>query len=157
MEEALRQLVDKERIRTTMASYLLAVGRHDWSTVLSCFVPGASADYGFDGERTIEAQLELLKKGIARFDASTLMGSQCVVQLAGATAVSTTMALTAHQAPEDSGERTRLSAVCYDDQWTREEVLGWRITVRNLRTLWKAWLDPRRDDRAGDHRYAHEW
>jgi hypothetical protein len=153
----LAEVLTKEAIRDVIDRYLTAVGRSDWATVLGCFVPRAHADYGFEVEQTIEAQLELVKRGMQRFDASTLMGSNCTISLHGESASSESLALTAHQAPAESGERTRLSAVRYLDEWTREVDGRWLITSRILDTIWRAWLDPRRDDRAGDHRYADEW
>jgi hypothetical protein len=153
----LAEIIEKEAIRGVIDRYLTAVGQHDWVTVLGCFVPQAYADYGFEVDRTIEAQLELLKRGIRRFDASTLMGSNCTISLHGDSASSESMALTAHQASAESGERTRLSTVRYLDEWSRDVDGLWLITSRTLDTVWRAWLDPRRDDRAGDHRHADEW
>jgi ketosteroid isomerase-like protein len=155
--ELLAELVAKESIRDVIDRYLTAVGAGDWDAVRQCFVPGAYADYGFDGERTIEAQLELVQRGIRRFDASTLLGSNCSVTVDGEAASSDSWALTAHQAPAESGDRTRLSAVRYTDEWARDGDGRWRITRRTLDTAWRAWLDPRRDDRAGDHKHADEW
>jgi len=156
-EARLAEIIEKEAIRSVIDRYLTAVGRQDWVTVLACFVPQAYADYGFSVERTIEAQLELVKRGIRRFDASTLMGSNYTISLHGDSASSESMALTAHQATAESGERTRLSTVRYLDEWSRDVDGLWLITSRTLDTVWRAWLDPRRDDRAGDHRHADEW
>ena len=119
-EARLAEIIEKEAIRGVIDRYLTAVGRHDWVTVLGCFVPEAYADYGFPVERTIEAQLELVKRGIRRFDASTLMGSNCTISLQGNSASSESLALTAHQATAESGERTRLSTVRYLDEWRRD-------------------------------------
>ena len=156
-EERVRQLLDRQAIEDVLTRYLDAVRRRDWEEVRSCFVPGAHADYGFDADRTIEAQLELLKRGIERFDVSTLLGGNCIVELASDRAWSQMTALTAHQSPPESGERTRVSTVRYADEWVRGGDGAWRIASRTLDTVWRAWLDPRFDDRAGDHRYAHEW
>jgi hypothetical protein len=156
-EERVRQLLDRQAIEDVLTRYLDAVRRHDWEQVLSCFVPGAAADYGFDVDRTIEAQLELLKRGIVRFDVSTLLGANCIIDLASDRASSQMTALTAHQSPEGSGDRTRISTVRYEDEWVRGGDGAWRITSRTLDTVWRAWLDPRFDDRAGDHRHADEW
>lgn len=156
-EALLAELVAKDSIRGVIDAYLTAVGGHDWETVLGCFTTNAYADYGFEVERTIEAQLELVQRGIRRFDASTLLGSNCTIAVRGDSESSESLALTAHQAPAESGERTRLSAVRYVDEWIRDVDGRWSITSRKLDTVWRAWLDPRRDDRAGDHRHADEW
>jgi hypothetical protein len=156
-DQRLTEILDRDAIRDVLTGYLDAVRRRDWVDVLSCFVSGAYADYGFDAERTIEVQVGLLKKGIDRFRASTLLGSNCIITLRGDTASSEMMALTAHEAFETSGERTRISTVRYEDEWVRGSHREWRITRRCLDTVWKAWLDTRFDDRAGDHRYADEW
>jgi hypothetical protein len=156
-EQRLMAMLDREAIREMITKYLDAVRRRDWEDVLSCFVPGAYADYGFDTERTIEVQAAMLKRGIDRFDASTFLGSNCIITLAGDRASSETMAFTAHQAFAESGERTRISTVRYSDEWVRGDNSEWRIARRTLDTVWKAWLDTRFDDRAGDHRYADEW
>jgi hypothetical protein len=56
-----------------------------------------------------------------------------------------------------SGERTRLEALRAEDAWALAPDGVWRVERRRLETLWRAWLDPRGDDRAGDHRHAREW
>jgi hypothetical protein len=156
-DQQLLELLDRDAIEQVLSRYLDAVRRRDWADVLSCFVPGAYADYGFDADRTIEVQVELLRKGINRFDASTLIGSNCLIDLASDRASSRMTALTAHQSRADTGERTRISTVRYEDDWVRGDDGAWRIARRSLDTVWRAWLDPRWDDRAGDHRYADEW
>jgi hypothetical protein len=156
-DRRLMEILDRDAIRDVITRYLDAVRRRDWVDVLSCFVSGAYADYGFETERTIEMQVGLLKKGIDRFKASTLLGSNCIITVREDTASSETMALTAHEAFEASGERTRISTVRYDDEWVRDDNREWRITRRCLDTVWRAWLDTRFDDRVGDHRYADEW
>jgi hypothetical protein len=156
-EQRLREMLDRDAIETVLTRYLEAVRRRDWTEVLSCFVPGAYADYGFDVERTIEAQAPLLERGMRRFDASTFIGSNYVIELDSDRASSRMSAFTAHQSRPETGERTRISTVRYEDEWARGEDGEWRITRRTLDTVWRAWLDPRFDDRAGDHRYADEW
>jgi hypothetical protein len=152
-----QRLIDTESIREVVARYLFAIGRRDWDAVATCFVPGAYADYEFEAEHRIEAQLALVRKGMARFASSTLMGSNLEITFDATGAASESLALTAHEAFATSPDRTRLSAVQYSDRWTRCADGQWRISERRIRTLWRAWLDPRRDDRAGDHRYADEW
>jgi hypothetical protein len=147
----------KEAIREVIARYFDAVGRRAWDEVLACFTPGAYADYEFDAERRIEVQVELLQRGIRRFDASTLMGSHAVVTVGSGRASSVSTALTAHRSPPERGERIRLSAVRYTDEWVEQPDGGWKISRRAIETMWRAWLDPRDDDRAGDHRHADEW
>jgi hypothetical protein len=154
--QLIEQLLARDEIDQVLARYFFAVARHDWETVRACFVQGARADYGFEAELTIEAQVEYLSIGIDRFPVSTLLGSNSLVRWVPGGATSETMAFTAHEAPEATGERTRISVVRYDDVWTNASE-AWRITDRTLVTLWRGWLDPRRDDRAGDHRYASEW
>jgi hypothetical protein len=156
-DEAVRRLLDRQAIEDVLTRYLDAMRRRDWQEVRSCFVPGAFADYGFDAEQTIEAQLELLKRGMERFDVSTFLGGNCIIELASDRAESQMTALTAHQPRVDSGDRTRVSTVRYEDEWVRGDDGAWRIARRTLDTVWRAWLDPRFDDRAGDHRHADEW
>ena len=154
--ERLQRLVDTENIREVIAAYFFAIGRRDWQAVHACFVSGAFADYEFNEEKTIERQLELVKKGMLRFRSSTLLGSNSLIQIDGSRAESQTMALTAHEAEPAAHERTRISTVRYEDTWSRQGG-AWLITGRRVIAVWKAWLDPRTDDRAGDHRYADEW
>jgi hypothetical protein len=153
----LQRLLDTESIREVVARYLFAIGRRDWEAVATCFVPGAYADYEFEAEHRIEVQLELVRKGMARFAGSTLMGSNFAVTFDATGAASESIALTAHEAFPASPDRTRVSAVQYSDRWIKGAEGQWRISDRRIKTLWRAWLDPRRDDRAGDHRYADEW
>lgn len=156
--EQLRLALDREAIREVLARYFLAVGDHDWNAVEGCFAPGAYADYEFDAAKTMQAQIEYIKAGIARFESSTLMMSNAVVTLSGDRAATQVMALTAHQAEAECSDPTRLSVVRYDDKWLREaHDRRWRIAERRVSTIWRAWLDPRRDDSAGDHRNAREW
>jgi hypothetical protein len=155
--ERLQMLVDTESIRDVVARYFFAIGRRDWEAVQACFVTGAFADYEFNEEKTIERQLALVKKGMLRFRSSTLLGSNSLIQLEGARAESQTMALTAHESEPDTHERTRISTVRYEDSWAKQSTGEWLIVRRRVLAIWKAWLDPRFDDRAGDHRYADEW
>ena len=155
--ERLHVLIDTESIREVIARYFFAIGRRDWEAVQACFIAGAFADYEFNEEKTIERQLALVKKGMLRFRSSTLLGSNSLIQLHGARAESQTMALTAHEAQPDANERTRISTVRYEDSWTKQDNGDWLIARRRVIAVWKAWLDPRYDDRAGDHRYADEW
>ena len=150
-------LLAKEAIREVVYRELDAWRRRDWEAARACYVPGARADLGCDAERTIEAQLEHLAQALRGVAASTLLASNCRIELAAGSARSSALVLAAHEPRAESGERTRLEALCAVDAWALEADGIWRISGRTLETLWKAWLDPRRDDRAGDHRHAKEW
>lgn len=154
--EDVKEVLARQAIEEVLAKYCFAVGRHDWDGVRQCFVPGAEADYGFEAPQTIEAQVELLARGMARFPASTLLSATPVITFTGDGALSETMALTAHEGRPGTSEPVRISVVRYDDTWTQQEH-RWLINRRRLTTCWRGWLDSRHDDRAGDHRYASEW
>ena len=151
------ELLAKEAIREVLYCELDAWRRRDWAAVRACWVPGAGADLGFDAERTCEAQLERLAEAMRGFGASTLLASNCRIELEGHIARSSALVLAAHEPRAESGERTRLEALRVTDAWALAADGSWRIASRRLETLWRAWLDARRDDRAGDHRPAKEW
>ena len=153
------ELLAKDAIRETLYRELDAQRRRDWAAVRACWVPGARAELGFDAEPSAEAQLERLAEAMRGFTASSLLASNCVIELepGGAAARSSALVLAAHEPPASRDERTQLEALRYADAWTRDETGGWRIAGRRVESLWRAWLEPRRDDHAGDHRQAAEW
>lgn len=155
--DPIERLTARDEIEGTLARYSFAVARHDWNEVLACFVPGAFADYGFDVPKTIEEQAALLDRGIRRFPSSTLLSSAPVITWTATGASTVTLALTAHEAEPETGEPIRVSVVRYEDEWSRVEDGRYRIARRQAVNCWKGWLEPRRDDRAGDHRFASEW
>ena len=151
------ELLAKEAIREVLYRELDAWRRRDWAAARACYVAGARADLGFDAERTVEAQLEGLARALRGVAASTLLASNCLIELDAATARSSTLVLAAHEPDAEGGERTRLEALRAVDAWREDADGAWRIESRRLELVWRAWLDPRRDDRAGDHRHAKEW
>lgn len=155
--DRIERLAAREDIEDTLARYSFAVARHDWDEVLACFTPGAFADYGFEAPKTIEEQASLLDRGIRRFPASTLLSSAPVITWTSSGASSVTLALTAHEAAPETEEPIRVSVVRYEDEWRRMDDGRYRIARRRLVNCWKGWLEPRHDDRAGDHRFASEW
>lgn len=152
-------LLAKDAIREALYRELDAWRRRDWAAVRACWVPGARALLGFDAEPRAEAQLERLAEAMRGFAASSLLVSNCGIELeaGGRVARSSALVLAAHEPPADRGERTRLEALRFADVWTCDEASTWRIAERRVEVLWRAWLDPRHDDRTGDHRHAAEW
>lgn len=152
-------LLVKEAIREALYRELDAWRRRDWAQVRAGFVPGARVELGFEAALVAEAQLERLAESMRGYVASSLLASNCRVEVGfgGVAARSSAMILAAHEPPPDSGERTRLEALRFNDQWARDAAGEWRVASRRAESIWSAWLDPRRDDRAGDHRHAAEW
>ncbi len=153
------ELLAKDAIRETLYCELDAWRRRDWAAVRACWVPGARAELGFDAEPRVEVQLERLAEAMRGFVASSLLASNCTIELeaGGAAAHASALVLAAHEPPASGGERTQLEALRFVDAWTRDDAGGWRIAARRVELLWRAWLEPRHDDRAGDHRNAAEW
>lgn len=153
------ELLAKDSIREALYLELDAWRRRDWSAVHACWVPGARAELGFDAEPRAEVQLERLAEAMRGFAASSLLASNCVIELeaCGAAARSSALVMAAHEPPAPRGERTQLEALRFVDAWSRDEAGVWRIAGRRVESLWRAWLEPRYDDRAGDHRNAAEW
>jgi len=153
----LAELLAKEAIREALYRELDAWRRRDWEAARAGYAPGADVDLGFDVERTAEAQLARLAGSLGGAAASALLASNVIVEVAGASARSTALVLATHEPAAASGGRTRLEALRAEDAWTLGKDWVWRLERRALATLWRAWLDPRREDRAGDHRHAQEW
>lgn len=156
------ELLAKEAIREALYRELDAWRRRDWAAVRGCWAPGARAELGFDAEPRAEAQLERLAEAMHDFAVSSLLASNCTIDLeaGGAAARSTALVLAAHEplaSRVERGERTRIEALRFADAWTCDEAGRWRIAGRRIESLWRAWLEPRRDDREGDHRHAAEW
>jgi len=150
-------LLAKEAIREVLYRELDAWRRRDWAAARECYAAGARADLGFDAERTAEAQLARLAHSLDGASASALLASNCLIELGPGSARSTALVLAAHEPRAEAGERTRLEALRLVDAWALGGDGGWRIESRRLESVWRAWLDPRRDDRAGDHRHARDW
>ena len=131
------ELLAKDAIRDTLYRELDARRRRDEAGVRACWAPGAEPELGFA--------------------ASSLLASNCRVELEGRAARSSALVLAAYEAPPERGERTLLEALRFDDAWTLGADGSWRIASRRAEPLWRAWLDPRGGDRAGDHRHAEEW
>src|SRR5262245_46993124 len=151
------ELPAKEAIREVLHREPDARRRRDWPAARACYVAGASVDLGFDADRTREAQLERLAQALRGVAVSTLLASSCLIELGAGSARSATLLLAAHEPRPESGERTRLEALRAVDAWREDADGGWRIESRRLELVWGAWLDPRREDRAGDHRHAKGW
>ena len=156
-QPALAELLAKEAIREVLYRELDAWRRRDWAAARACYAADARADLGFDAGPTIEAQLERLAQAMRGVAASTLLASNCLIELGAGSARSWTLLLAAHEPRGESGERTRLEALRAVDAWREDADGAWRIESRRLELAWRAWLDPRRDDRAGDHRHAKGW
>jgi SnoaL-like domain len=154
---ALAELLAKEAIREALYRELDAWRRRDWVAARESYAAGARADLGFDAERTAEAQLERLAHSLRGAAASTLLASNCLIELGPGSARSTALVLAAHEPRAQAGERTRLEALRLVDAWALGADGGWRIESRRLESVWRAWLDPRLDDHAGDHRHARDW
>lgn len=152
-------LLAKDAIREALYRELDAWRRRDWAGVRACWIPGARAELGFDAEPRAEVQLERLAESMRGFEVSSLLVSNCAIELeaGGGAARSSALVLAAHAPPASRGERTRLEALRFADAWISDEASGWRIAERRVESLWRAWLDPRHDDREGDHRHAAEW
>lgn len=152
-------LLAKEAIRDTLYRELDAWRRRDWNAARACWAPGARAELGFEAEPRAEVQLERLAEAMRDFEASSLMASNCAIVLepGGDEARSSALVMAAHEPPASRDEKTRLEALRFEDRWRRDERGDWRIAGRRVESLWRAWLEPRRDDRAGDHRHAAEW
>ena len=153
----LADLLAKEAIREVLYRELDAWRRRDWAEARTGYAPAAHVDLGFDAERTAEAQLARLADALAGDAVSALLASNCVVEVAGERARSSALVLATHEPRAEAGGRTRLEALRAEDAWARSADGAWRVERRRLETLWRAWLDPRRDDLAGDHRHARDW
>ncbi len=152
-------LLAKEAIREALYRELDAWRRRDWTQLRAGFVPGARVELGFEGAHAVDAQVGRLAESMRGYVASSLLASNCQVELGlgGVAARSSALVLATHEPPAESGERTRLEALRFSDRWTRDVDGEWRVSARRTESLWRAWLEPRRDDRTGDHRNAAEW
>lgn len=140
---ALAAYEDREAIRGAMATYFDAVERRDWDRVTATFAPTASLDYGTPGVEGVQENLALLRAGVERLtSASTLLGMQCAVVVAGDTARSMTAALTAHSPAGSDADpaRARMSIVRYEDDWARTHDGRWQVTRRVVHHDLKGWL-----------------
>jgi len=155
----LLELLAKEAIREALYRELDAWRLREWEAARAVYAPGARVELGFDVEPHADAQLARLAEAMRGFATSSLLASNCVVELAPArdAAMLTALILGAHESPPERGERTRLEAVRFTDAWTRDAAGEWRVSARKAERVWRAWLEPRRDDREGDHRHAVDW
>ena len=163
-------LLAKEAIREALYAELDAWRRRDWTRLRASFTPDARIDLGLgwvdrnDAAPTpvgsdVESQVARLAEAMRDFVASSLVASNCQIELGfGAMAArSSALILAAHESSPESGERTRLEALRFTDRWIRDRAGDWKVAQRSTESLWRAWLDPRHDDRAGDHRNATDW
>lgn len=157
--ERLAELLAKEAIREALYRELDGWRRRDWPSVAAIWLPNAAAELGFDTEPRAESQLACLADAMRDFASSSLVVSNCTIELAasGRQAELSALVLAAHEPPPSRGDRAPLDALRFSDRWQREDDGAWRIAARKSESIWRAWLDVRRDDRVGDHRHALDW
>lgn len=140
---ALVALDARARIRDVLTAYFDALESRDWDRVASAFTPDATLDYGTPAARNVVDNIELLRAGVERFTSvSSLLGMHSAVTLDSDAALSETVAFTAH-CPKPDGStpsRARMSAVRYEDRWTRDSQGHWRICQRICHHEFKGWL-----------------
>ncbi len=135
IDDAVRDLLDRDAIRTLLARYAHAVDRRDLDGVAACFTADA-AYKGSLGTGSIGLALAALRERMAQY-ASTMhfIGNQ-LVDVKGDRATSETYAIAYHQVRRDEGRRNMAVAVRYLDDLVRTSA-GWRIARREVKLEWQ--------------------
>ena len=136
-EDAVRALRDRQEIADLLIRYAMALDRHDWALLRTCFVPDAVADYGtLEGRNEgIEAIIAVCHRALAGLDASQHLIANVVVDVDGDAASATCYLHAQHYLVSASGANTFVVAGTYRDRIARTPE-GWRITHRVLETTW---------------------
>lgn len=155
-DAALRELLDRERIRALCSAYAFAVDRRDFERLRELFLPDARLAI-YAGEpapealrfeaRGHDAILRALR-GVERYAVTThQLGGQEVV-LEGDLARAETRCLASHLFLRDGSRHCLEMAIRYRDRLVRVGP-AWRFAERALAVDWEseALLPPRRRDR----------
>jgi hypothetical protein len=132
----LASLLDEHDLLAVVNRYLRGCERQDWDMVLSCFEPGAPADYGLVGRGTIEDVVAVLRKQMTLLREFFFLGTH-TSQIVGRTATSTTSAITVHHPfnGRDAG-RNGIWGLRYQDRWSKDDDDRWRIAERVCEFDW---------------------
>ena len=104
--------------------------------MLSCFEPGAPADYGLVCQGTIEDVVAVLSKQMTLLWEFFFIGTH-TSEIVGRTATSTTSAITVHHPFNDrDSSRNGIWSLRYHDRWSKGDGEIWRIPERACEFDW---------------------
>ena len=132
---AIRELQDREAIRTLMARYYQAVDRRDFDTVGGCFTDDAFVDFMGNERRGREAIQQYIS-GVAGYAVTTHFMGNHLAEIRGDGAEVETYAIAHHRDERGSEPRYAVMALRYIDRMVREGG-GWRVAHRVMVEDWR--------------------
>ncbi len=135
LDDAVRQLLDRNAIRELIARYAHSVDRRDLDGVAACFTADA-AYRGSLGQGSIDVALAALRERMAQYTSTMHFIGNQLVDLSGDRATSETYAIAYHQMQREDGRRNMAVGVRYLDDLLRTED-GWRICRREVKLEWQ--------------------
>lgn len=124
------ELLDREEIRDLVVRYAHAVDRRAWADVAACFLPDATADYGWFAGGIADV-LAKIRAGLDGFDAAVHFVGNHLAEVRGDDATAETYALCVHRGAAGGVVREVTVALRYLDRLVRTPD-GWRIARREL-------------------------
>jgi hypothetical protein len=140
MEQALREMIDREAIRTCVARLARGEDRRSADLIRACWWPDARFDYGVHGG-TFDTYLAWVVPGAdAIKDTQHLLG-QTHIELAGATARAETHVFSYHRVDMGEGDRDTCIGGRYLDTFEKRAGASaepeWRIADRVMLYDWE--------------------
>ena len=135
MNDAIRELLDRNAIRDVLLRYARGVDRRDVDLVASCFLPGARYE-GALGQGTIETALNALRERLARYEGTMHFIGNQLIELHGDKARSETYAVAYHRRCVAGAPQLLSVGLRYVDDLVRSDG-QWRIHCRFVYREWQ--------------------
>lgn len=137
LSAVVQALQDRQDIGDLLTRYGMALDSHDWTSLRTCFLPDAVADYGaLEGRNEgIDEIIAACHRALVGLDSSQHLIGNVVVDFDGDQARATCYLHAQHYLVSASGVNTFVVAGTYRDEIVRTPD-GWRIRHRALETTW---------------------
>jgi uncharacterized protein (TIGR02246 family) len=127
-------LDDRDALRDLAARYALACDTRDFDALAHVFAPDAALRTG-TSERTGMAEILTAMQGLLRYEATSHMVGQQVVDATSDGATGITYCTAHHLTVEGDTRTDKVMHIRYHDRFVRTDG-GWRIAARRLEIVW---------------------
>lgn len=133
---SLQRLTDEQEIRDLARLYCTAVDRRDWRLLGEIFVPDATVRVRSSSLMTGTGEIvSRYRRGLSKYDSTHHMVTNHEITVEGDTALHSCLVHAQHVRPGAAGDSIFTIGGRYEDRLARTPH-GWRLTHRELVTLW---------------------